>query len=253
MLIRSRLLESVPGIAHAFTTRRGGVSSEVFASANLSTRVGDERGKVEENRARLLTALGKGDSVLVLPKQVHGDLVIEVTRRASHLIEADALWTRDPGATVGVLTADCVPILLASACGRAVATVHAGWRGTALRIAETAARRLASEGFAASELRAAIGPGIGPCCFEVEADVGAELLAAYPEVEGASGEREGGKQVFDLPQLNYQALLAAGLLPENIEVLRSCTACESEHFFSHRRDHGACGRQGAFIAPALRG
>jgi YfiH family protein len=250
-LRRSSLLNRVAGVAHAFTTRRGGVSDGPFAELNLSARVGDKRGSIDANRKRLLLELGRPSSTLVTLRQVHGADVVEVTRLASRVIEADALWTRDREAVLGVLVADCVPILLASGDGQAVAAVHAGWRGTAARIAALTVARLAASGFPAASLTAAIGPAIGPCCFEIGAEVEDELRRAYPSAGDAVRVSPDGKRVADLWALNQQALLEAGVPAASIDIISECTACHPDLYFSHRRDQGHSGRQAGVIAPAV--
>jgi YfiH family protein len=246
-LLRSPLLDGVPGIVHAFTTRKGGASRGPLASLNLSPRVGDTREALEENRSRLLTELGRPDAVFVLVKQMHGGDVVEVTRFASRSIQADGVWTRDRAALLAVLVADCVPILLASKDGKAVAAVHAGWRGTQARIAARAVERLVAGGFPAANLIAAIGPAIGPCCFEIGADVEAALRLAFPTAGDAIRAAPEGKRVADLWALNRMALVDAGVPAASIDVLTTCVSCDAERFYSHRRDKGETGRQAGVI------
>ncbi len=145
-----------------------------------------------------------------------------------------------------VSVADCVPILLADPETGAVAAVHAGWRGTIARAAGEGVRALAREvGAPASRLLASIGPAIGPCCYEVSPD----LAARFRDELGAETVRDGARPRVDLWSANAAVLRAAGVLAERIELLGRCTACERDHFFSHRRDAGRTGRQVAFIAP----
>jgi len=248
-LLRSALLAGVPGIVHGFSTRQGGASTGAFASCNLSLRVGDERLAVNANRAAALSALGRSDATLVLLKQVHGDGIVEVTQRAGRTIEADGLWTRDRGAVLAVLVADCVPVLMASRDGRAVAAVHAGWRGTAARIVARMVTRLGEAGFAAKDLFVTLGPAIGPCCFAIGEDTAAQLEKAFA---GSPAVRRGapGQAVADLWELNTQALIEAGVPAANIEALRRCTDCTRDELYSHRRDAGQTGRQAGLIALA---
>ena len=244
-LWRSELLSRVPGVRHGFTTRAGGSSSGPNASLNLSTRTGDERAAVELNRRRVLAALGAPEAVFVSVRQVHGDDLVEVSHMAGRSIEADGLLSRDPRAALAVLVADCVPILMADVRGRAVAAVHAGWRGTEARIAERAVRRLGDLGVPAADLRVALGPAIGPCCFTIGLDVAQKLGAAYPAA-GQAIRPEGSGARADLWDLNRQALEESGVAAEHVDALRTCTACTPE-LFSHRRDHGATGRQAGVI------
>ena len=249
-LLRSPRIERIAGVAHAFTTRRGGVSPDPTASLNLSARVNDTKACVDANRARVLAAIDRPQATLIIPKQVHGDVVVEVTRAASRVIAADGLWTRDRTTALAVLVADCVPILISSPNGAAVAVVHAGWRGTSTRIAARAVERLAAAGFAAASLVVALGPAIGPCCFVIGEDVFAELARVYPQAGDALQRDSSGRLAADLWALNRQALVAAGVQEANIDLLAECTHCQADRFFSHRREHGITGRQAGIIAPA---
>jgi polyphenol oxidase len=249
-LLRAPGLLGLGGIVHGFTTRKGGGSRGALGTLNLGTTVGDERPVVSDNRQLVLKALGKTDAAFVSLRQVHGDSIVEVTRLASKSIEADALWTRDASAVVAVLTADCVPILMAHESKKAVAAVHAGWRGTKAKVSGLMVNRLKDAGLAIAGLHVAIGPGIGPCCFEIGADVAAELRAAFGEGTPHVRTDERGKLVADLWALNHEALIAAGVPAGNIEQLRRCTFCETDLFFSHRRDQGKTGRQAGVIGLA---
>lgn len=149
-------------------------------------------------------------------------------------IEADALLAIDPGVAVGVYTADCVPILLAQREARGVAAVHTGWRGSAAEIAAIAARELARRlGCETGELLAAIGPHVGPCCYEVDEPV----IRAIVEPEVFSRGRPGHAQL-DLGRLSRLQLLRAGLPAHAITAVGGCTACDSERYLSYRRDGG---------------
>ncbi len=249
-LLTSALLRELPGVVHGFSTRKGGASAGSFATLNISPRVGDVREHVEENRRQVLMALGRPEASWLALKQVHGDQVLEVTRHAGRAIEGDALLTHDRGAALVVVVADCVPILLADTSGSVVAAVHAGWRGTRAKIAARAVARLAALGHPPAKLRAAIGPAIGPCCFTIGDEVVAELRAAYPAASAYIRMAEPTRMVADLWALNRAALVEAGMAAEHIDVLRHCTACTPELFFSHRRDRGITGRQAGIIALA---
>ncbi|MGO8968258.1 MAG: peptidoglycan editing factor PgeF [Myxococcaceae bacterium] len=242
LFLTSPLLE----VPHGFTLRTGGVSEGPLASLNLSSAEGDSAAHVEENLRRLSLAAGRSPAQLALLHQVHGDRVVRALAGARE--SADALWTDEPGGLwLGVKSADCVPVLLSSADGRRVAAVHSGWRGTALRVAAKAVEVLSGQGERGSTLRAAVGPCIQACCYEVGPELAQRFLADFgPEVV-----REGGRR----PHLSLSAavratLLSAGLLPEWVDVQTACTACEPERFYSHRREGGRTGRHLAFIAPA---
>jgi YfiH family protein len=201
---------------------------------------------VRENRARLARAAALDPGGLVLADQVHGSAVVRA--RSGEIPEADALWTDDPGAWIGIRTADCVPLLLCSEDGRRVAAVHSGWRGTVARIAEAAVAKLGAEGTPPRSLRAAIGPSIGACCYEV----GEDLADRFAHAFGAEVVRRNGPRPrLDLRLAVRRTLIQAGIAADAIEDVPGCNACESERFFSHRRDRGGTGRHLAFIAPGL--
>jgi YfiH family protein len=237
-VLRSGLLSPFP---HGFTTRVGGASAPPFEALNLGGGVGDDPAVVEENWARLRAATGHSFARV---RQVHGDCVAEASAPGGPVQEADAVATASPGVAACVLVADCVPILLADPRSGAVAAVHAGWRGTIARIAARAVEALAARhGARPEELVAAVGPSIGPCCYEVSPD----LAERFREAFGAKVVDDSRR--LDLWAANDAALRDAGVAPGRIDVLRRCTACEPAHFFSHRRDHGRTGRQVGFIAP----
>jgi polyphenol oxidase len=205
-----------------FSTRAGGVSEGPYASLNLGLLTGDDRARVEENRRRLLAAVDAEPERAAWPRQVHGARVVRANGRGE---EADAIWTDERRRPVVVVTADCLPIALARLAGRpAVALVHAGWRGLAEGVVDAAVSSL-GEG----PLAAAIGPGIGPCCYEV----GQEVAMLFGE----------GGRTLDLRAVAERALRGAGV--ERVDHFDACTACSPERFFSHRRDSGLTGRQGA--------
>jgi YfiH family protein len=182
-VVQSAILEAPNGIVHAFSTRQGGVSRPPFATLNLGQSVGDEPAVVEENRRRFFGTFGIDLGRVVRAWQAHGDGVLRVdaglTGRAGfprclldERAKFDALITHLPGLALVVSTADCLPILIHDPVRRAVAAVHAGWRGTAKRIAARAlAAMREAYGTDPSDCRAAIGPGIRGCCFEVDAAV----------------------------------------------------------------------------------
>jgi YfiH family protein len=248
-LIKSRILDEAPGVTAGFTTREGGVSAGALASLNLGMHVGDARQNVHANRDAVLAALGRADATWVSLRQVHSNGVVEVTRLAGRSIEADGVWTRDRMAAISVLVADCVPILIAEESGRAVCAVHAGWRGTRSRVAAEAVARLSKAGFPPNSLRVAVGPAIGPCCFEIGDEVADELGFVSGDVAGAMERNAGGRVTADLWAINRALLVSAGVEDSKIDVFRLCTSCNPD-FYSHRRDKGATGRQAGIIALA---
>jgi YfiH family protein len=240
-----RILESplLTGFSHGFTTRDGGISAPPFDTLNLGGLVGDDPGCVEENWRRLERATGLGFARV---RQVHGARVVRAARPGPPLEEADVVLSAEPGVAACVSIADCVPVLVADPATGTVAAVHAGWRGTLARAAAEGVAALARAAGAPTErLLAAVGPSIGPCCYEVSADLAARFRAELGPAVVADGERPR----LDLWGANARVLADAGLRAERIEVLRRCTSCERDLFFSHRRDAGRTGRQMAFIAP----
>jgi YfiH family protein len=236
-----------PGLVHGFTTREGGSSSGYYSSLNLGYSVGDSEAAVRENWEQLFCASDTVREQWALVNQVHGTRIItvnapeEVQTLRNSPPAADGLITGCPDIVLGVKLADCVPVLLVSPRKRTAAAVHAGWKGTVQGIAFQAAVELMKQsGVNPDELHAAIGPSIGPCCFEVQEDVAAH----FPEF----CKREvGDRWLVDLWKTNELQLLNAGLKPEHVHVSRMCTVCDNEHFFSHRRDKGKTGRMVAFV------
>jgi polyphenol oxidase len=218
------------GYEVAFTTRVGGVSEGAYASLNLGRKSGDEVERVDENRRIACDAIGADVEKLALNFQVHSPLVLQAAPgvRGEH---ADGLWTEEPGLPILALSADCLPIMLARTGGgrSGVAVLHVGWRGLLAGIVAAGTQALGGP------LAAAIGPGIGPCCYEV----GKEVAGPFRERFGDDVVR-GGR--LDLWTSAERALRAAGV--ERVDRLDRCTACEPETFFSHRRDAGRTGRQG---------
>jgi purine-nucleoside/S-methyl-5'-thioadenosine phosphorylase / adenosine deaminase len=225
------------GYEVAFTTRAGGVSEGPYASLNLGRASGDDVARVDENRRLACAAIGADVEQLALNFQVHSDRVLRA-RPGMRGEPADGLWTSEPGLPLLALSADCLPIAVARAGSSepAVAVLHVGWRGLLCGIVEAGARALGEHA-----LVAAIGPGIGPCCYEV----GEEVAAPFRERFGEDVVRESR---LDLWTSAERALRAAGV--EHVDRVDRCTACEPEAFFSHRRDAGRTGRQGviAYVA-----
>lgn len=241
------------GAPHGFSTRLGGVSAGPFAGLNLGASAGDAPEAVEANRARWREALGFGGPIAAL-RQVHGPVVQALDALPADILDGDALVTATPGLPIGVYTADCTPILLHDPVSGAVGAVHAGWRGTVGQVAVRAVEAMV-ERYAArpEDIRAAIGPAIGPCCFEVGPEVvEATRAAAWPGWEAAVIARE-PRPHLDLFAANQDQLVAAGLRPAHVFSSRLCTVCRSDWFYSWRRDAGQTGRLQAAIAPAHAG
>lgn len=241
MILRADLLSQL-GVRHGFSTRLGGCSSGRYATLNLGDRWGDDTAAVAENLRRLAHAGSFSIETLCTVAQVHGThahLATHPTRRAH---EADAIVTAGP-LTAGIYTADCVPILLTDGRGR-VAAVHAGWRGTVADICASTVAVLAQQGAVPADLTAAIGPSIGPCCFEVKEDVARPFQSAFGE---RVIERRAGKSYVNLQFANRLALQRAGIPTSRIEEVAPCTCCQTKQFFSFRRDGAGIGQQLSFI------
>ena len=240
-------------VPHCFTTRLGGVSTGHLASMNLGTRRGDNPDNVLKNYAILGNALGFDPHKAVLTKQTHTDIVRQVDKEhwgaglyAPELTDCDALITNRPGTALVVFTADCTPVLLHDPVTGAVGAVHAGWRGTANAIvAKTVEAMVSSYGCRRENIRAAIGPNIGPCCFETDEDVPKAMRAAFGADAEAHISLQGNKYYVNLKELNALHLRRAGV--NHIEISACCTACENSRFWSHRVHGVNRGSQGAII------
>lgn len=233
-----RWLEAgLPDARAAFTCRLGGVSEPPYDSLNLGLLTGDDQEAVRENRGRAAAALRRDPTGILLGYQVHADAVLVRDRapdpnpflaRADPPPPSDGQATADPALTPMVQVADCLPIALAGGAG--VAMLHCGWRGLAAGIV---ARGAESVGATA----AAIGPGIGSCCYEV----GEEVLACFEHL----GDGIAAGRMLDLAEVARRLLAAAGV--DAVEASGLCTSCDAELFFSHRRDGGRSGRQAGIV------
>jgi polyphenol oxidase len=233
-------LAQIPGVVHGISTRAGGVSAERCASLNVSYSVGDASENVDENLRRVAEAMGTERTKLFAAYQVHGRQVTLVDADTPERPRCDVLITGSAEKSLMLRYADCTPVLLADPKRRAVAAVHAGWRGSAVRAAGAAVNALHDAfGTRPEDILAGIGPAIGPCCYTVGKEV-FDAFADRPELF-ANGK-------LDLWTANRQALLETGVLAEHIEVAGVCTRCESERFFSHRANGGQpAGRFAAVI------
>ena len=239
--------------AHCFTTRLGGVSRGHLASLNIGTHRDDDPQNVLENFRILGSALGFRTENLVLSKQTHTDIVRKIGK-AEHgagllkpeLSECDALITNEPGTALAIFTADCTPILLYDPVTGAVGAAHAGWRGTAAGIAaKTVETMVCAYGCRPENIRCAIGPNIGACCFETDADVPDAMITALGDPAKAHIRQSGSKYYVNLKELNALHLRAAGVT--SIDFSTDCTACQPDRFWSHRVTKGIRGSQGAII------
>lgn len=238
---------------HCFTTRFGGISTGYLSSLNLGMSRGDDPENVRKNYAILGQALGFDPHKAVLSRQVHSDIVYEVSEKdwgaglyTQHLPDCDALVTNTPGTALTVFTADCTPILFYDPVTGAVGGAHAGWRGTALGIAARVVEKMSSlYGSRPEDLCCAIGPNIGFCHFETDGDVPKALLDAFGEEMNEYIRPQGEKYYVDLKAVNAWVLRRAGV--KTIDVSTDCTMCSPDRFWSHRVTQGHRGSQGAII------
>jgi YfiH family protein len=219
----------------AFSTRQGGVSEGDFESLNLGILTKDDAERVVENRRRLSAAAGADPETATMAWQVHGAHVFEadgrgIVRRGTDFEQGDGIWTERPGRAVGLLGADCFPVALARRKGTPrLAVLHVGWRGLLEGILTRGVQ--AVDGPAT----AVVGPGIGPCCYEVGEEVAEPFRSRF-------GDAVLDGRNLDLPEAIERGLRAAGV--ESVQRTGHCTSCEPDLFFSHRRDRGRTGRQG---------
>lgn len=247
---------TAPNIAarHAFSTRLGGVSTGVLESLNLSVRRGDTPENVRENWRRLGAAAWLDLTRVVYAQQVHSAEV-----RIAHADDAqppeleprftcDGFVTNEPGVPLAVFMADCLPALLHDPAAGVIGAVHCGWRGSVADILGAAVAQMCALGAHPADIRAAIGPGIGACCFEVGPEVVAAAEALLHEPLGALVRpRADGKALLDLKGVNARRLVQLGVPAERIAVSDACTMCRPDVFWSHRATNGQRGVQAAVI------
>ncbi|MGE0401606.1 MAG: peptidoglycan editing factor PgeF [Kofleriaceae bacterium] len=239
------------GFVHGFPERTGGVSTGLRRSLNLGKRWGDDEANVAENRRLLAEVAGYDPAQLHATRHVHGTNVWNIRDGRSASDEYDGVVSDVPGAVLGAFAADCVPIVFADPEARICGACHAGWRGTIgsspgptvpaspTGVVTNVIEKMVSLGARADRIRMAMGPSIGPCCFEVGDEVVHEFRAAFARQGGepaglvVDGPR---KKHIDLRVANRTVAERAGVPPENIDDRPPCTKCESDRFFSYRRD-----------------
>lgn len=277
-ILRAPVFASLPWLVHGFSTRQGGVSTCYGGKTlNLGLTQHDTKNNVERNRRALLTALRAIDASgdlwpLVQVKQIHSSIVHRVSGPAKDPLTGDGLITNAPSLLLTIKTADCVPVLVADIKRHIVAAFHAGWRGTVARIVEKGVGEMRHQfGSLPRDLRAAIGPCIRRCCYQVGHEVRAEfesqftyaddlfeevfdsnvIHVRYPLLflnQRAPGHGDLGPEIhLDLVEANRRQLEDAGVREEHISVVEGCTACDTTRFFSHRAECGKTGRMMAVI------
>lgn len=250
-------LSRFENVIHAAFGRRGGVSRGPYRSLNVSFAVGDDPELVRQNRRLTCASISIPYSALVVARQVHGTdvLVIDASQRPSDpdewytlLPPADGLITREPGCYPMMTFADCVPLVFYDPMMQAVGIAHGGWKGTVAGIAgRSVAAMAAAFGSKPDNILAGIGPSIGPCCYEVKEDVASEVRRSSTDTAGLLLDMPGGTIHLDLWEMNRRQLVEAGIRPENIELARICTACNTDVLFSNRGERGRTGRFGVVI------
>jgi YfiH family protein len=258
-------LAKIPWLVHGFSTRPGGTSVlDGKKVLNLGFMEWDSREAVTENRRLFQSAVAAKDAALLPLKQIHSDVVHLFLTPAADPPKGDASLTNAPGPLLGVQTADCVPILLVDPKKHVVAAVHAGWRGTLARIAQKTIGRMQLEfGCKPADLLAALGPSIGPCCYEVGVELVTKFTAQFADAHDYFDEPRTGDEPdpiqwlnmappghqpppksvhLDLRKANRSQLIASGLRPNNIYSTDLCTACRTDLFFSYRREGPLSGR-----------
>ncbi|MSQ15341.1 MAG: peptidoglycan editing factor PgeF [Dehalococcoidia bacterium] len=224
-------------IVHGFSTRREGL--------NMSNSMGQGWDAVHEDRSCFLSALGLDYSRTIWVRQVHGTQVVVVDKntRPSLTLEADALVTDRRNVPLLIVCADCVPILLYDPVREVVGAAHAGWRGTVACVAEEAVKAMEKAyGCLPQNIHAGIGPSIGPCCYEVGEEVISAYLERFPQWQDAIMIRYGSKAKLSLWESNRRQLLELGVPAQNIEVAGSCTSCNTDLFYSERKEGRPSGR-----------
>lgn len=279
-MLRARQLSALPWLVHGFSTRVGGVSRVYGRSdLNLGFTQDDPRTAVQRNRAAFLDALGaftrsrsrsaKGHMFwpLVTVRQIHSDLIRCIDAVPEETLSGDGLISATPGLLLAIQTADCLPVIVVDTIRRAVGVFHAGWRGTVKRIVEKGVGEMVRcLGSRPRDLKAAIGPGIQACCYEVGEEVRTKFesqfsyaASLFHEVKEsdpvrekypllfltarAPGHSELPRKIFlDLVEANRQQLISTGVAKKNIETSPLCTNCHPELLFSYRAEKGKTGR-----------
>jgi YfiH family protein len=234
------------GFIHGFPERTGGVSTGLRASLNLGFRWGDDVALVEQNRRLVAAHVGYDPDQLQVTKHVHGTRVWRVGEPLPDPPEFDGLVCDRPGPVLGAFAADCIPMLFADPVARVVGACHAGWRGTVGGVARNVIARMVELGAQPGDVRVALGPSIGPCCFEVGPEVVAEFRAVFGDIPGlvVAGPK---KDHLDLRVATLAVLGRAGVRESHVDAAPPCTRCHPDRFFSYRRDGKEGGVHMGFI------
>lgn len=245
-------------VSHGFSTRLGGVSPAPYQTLNLGLHTGDQAEKVVENRRRFCDVFQLDISKAVTAEQVHGDAITVVTEREhgrgilayeTAIPHTDALITNTPGIPLLLFYADCVPVYFLDPENRAIGIAHAGWKGTFAHIgAKTVAEMGRVYGTKPDNCLVAIGPSIGPCCYEVDRFVYELAITTFSYAEQLLSLTHPEKWRLDLWKANQLQLEEIGIPAENIKVAGICTSCNTNMYYSYRAENGVTGRMGALMA-----
>jgi YfiH family protein len=231
-------------VQHAFLTRKGGESPPPFDSLNISENNGDQKNYVCQNRDRIATIFGFTHKRLMLLRQQQKDGILilkEPIETIPPSLEHDAMITDAPDMILGIQTADCIPIFVADQKRKVIAAVHAGRQGTALHITQKVLKKMEEEfGCSSEDLIIALGPSIGPCCYEIDEKV------FLSEWEPFSTPKGGGRWMVDLAGVNIAQMKDEGIKEQQVFSVNLCTSCNTDLFFSYRKE-GQTGRQLSFI------
>ncbi len=251
--VQSPLLAQCDFLAHAFCTRLGGTSRDDYQSLNMSFREGDEEFHVLANWDKLSAAFEIPLENFLVLNQVHADGIFVIPPHGDFYnscdpLNYDAMVTRRENLAICIKTADCVPVFIVDKMKKIIAAVHAGWRGTASGITAKVVRMMVRQfGSLPSDLLAAIGPSIGPCCYEVDG----QTARAFEHVPHArtffAPAKRRDRLMLNLPEANRLQILDLGVPQDNIETSGWCTTCHPDVFFSHRGSGGITGRQINFL------
>jgi len=245
VLLRSRLFEQ-HNIIGLFTQRPSGVSPPPFDSFNFGSGLGDSECNIEQN-LKILEEIGGLPNLPHQVKQVHGtNSCLFVGPGRIHPNEADILISDQPGTTLGVRTADCLPVLLADPEAGIIAAVHAGWRGTAASVVYRGVEEMIKQGGRVENMIASLGPCIGPCCFKVGEETADQLSNCCKGAETCI--QRSSELHADIRAINRIQLLQCGLNESHIESFNTCTACHPTHYYSYRRDGDKSGRHLGVVA-----
>lgn len=276
-ILQADSFSRVPWLVHGFSTRGNGTSQCYGGkSLNLGFTKEDARESVERNRGLFLQGVGAADGSkpwpLISLRQIHSDVIRIVESPKSVRLVGDGLITNLPRIALGVLTADCFPVLLVDTRNKAVGAFHAGWRGTAQRIAEKGVGAMRREyGTRPEDVQAAIGPGIHKCCYAIGEEVRSQFESQFDYADELFHEQyspdpirekypllflnvrppghgdTATKLYLDIMEANRRQLLKAGVPEAQISVLDNCTSCGTQSFFSHRAENGLTGRMMALV------